>query len=78
MNSDHYASWIVHLGGAMLITNVEDRVGVEFTSIHLSIETTRFLRGGFTTVGDVCDWTLPQLVGEPDDISKDKARLAAL
>ncbi|CAH8267792.1 unnamed protein product [Arabidopsis lyrata] len=28
MNSDHYASWMVHLGGARLITNVADKVGV--------------------------------------------------
>ncbi|VVB04521.1 unnamed protein product [Arabis nemorensis] len=28
MNSDHYASWMVHLGGAKLITKVADKVGV--------------------------------------------------
>ncbi|CAH2065013.1 unnamed protein product [Thlaspi arvense] len=28
MNSDHYASWMVHLGGAKLITKVADNIGV--------------------------------------------------
>ncbi|CAA7027796.1 unnamed protein product [Microthlaspi erraticum] len=28
MNSDHYASWMVHLGGSRLITKVADNVGV--------------------------------------------------
>lgn len=28
MNRDHYASWMVHLGGAKLITEVADEIGV--------------------------------------------------
>lgn len=28
MNSDHYASWMIHLGGAKLITEVADEIGV--------------------------------------------------
>ncbi|KAK8632217.1 hypothetical protein V6N13_028993 [Hibiscus sabdariffa] len=28
MNADHYASWMVHLGGAKLITGVADKLGV--------------------------------------------------
>ncbi|KAL1328383.1 hypothetical protein AAHE18_13G369400 [Arachis hypogaea] len=28
LNKNHYASWMVHLGGGKLITNVADRVGV--------------------------------------------------
>ncbi|KAL5578063.1 hypothetical protein UlMin_019762, partial [Ulmus minor] len=28
LNRDHYASWMVHLGGARLITEVADRIGV--------------------------------------------------
>uniref|UniRef100_A0A7N0UL71 Phosphatidate cytidylyltransferase, mitochondrial n=1 Tax=Kalanchoe fedtschenkoi TaxID=63787 RepID=A0A7N0UL71_KALFE len=28
MNKDHYASWMAHLGGAKLVTQVADKVGV--------------------------------------------------
>ncbi|XP_047308602.1 phosphatidate cytidylyltransferase, mitochondrial [Impatiens glandulifera] len=28
MNKDHYASWLVHLGGAKLITEIADEIGV--------------------------------------------------
>ncbi|XP_059625084.1 uncharacterized protein LOC132268271 isoform X2 [Cornus florida] len=38
MNRDHYASWMVHLGGARLITDVADEIGV---GVHFNPFVTR-------------------------------------
>ncbi|KAL1218115.1 hypothetical protein V5N11_002391 [Cardamine amara subsp. amara] len=67
MNSDHYASWMVHLGGARLITNVADKVGVGVHFNPFVNWNDRKLKYGVVRmhdlVQDILDWNRLYLSG---------------
>ncbi|KAF3599902.1 hypothetical protein F2Q69_00034358 [Brassica cretica] len=67
MNSDHYASWMVHLGGARLITKVADKVGVGVHFNPFVSWNDRKLKYGVVRmndlVQDILDWNRFYLSG---------------
>ncbi|XP_022571236.1 phosphatidate cytidylyltransferase, mitochondrial-like isoform X4 [Brassica napus] len=67
MNSDHYASWMVHLGGARLITQVADKVGVGVHFNPFVSWNDRKLKYGVVRmndlVQDILDWNRFYLSG---------------
>ncbi|RYR17249.1 hypothetical protein Ahy_B03g062018 isoform B [Arachis hypogaea] len=67
LNKNHYASWMVHLGGGKLITNVADRVGV---GVHFNPFVTwngKMYKYGvvrmFDLINDVLQWDKFYLCG---------------
>ncbi|MED6217597.1 hypothetical protein PIB30_019188 [Stylosanthes scabra] len=67
LNKNHYASWMVHLGGGRLITNVADRVGV---GVHFNPFVTwdgKMYKYGvvrmFDLINDVLQWEKFYLCG---------------